>query len=62
MSDADVRGRVKQLYGNPEFLDLYVGGTIEEPISGSIVGPTFACIIAEQFVRLRDGDRYVFFL
>lgn len=60
VSDELVRQRVADMYPDPDKLDLYVGGLVEEPSDGSLVGPTFACIIADQFRRLRDGDRFFF--
>lgn len=39
-------------------IDLFVGGVLEKMMPGARVGATFTCILAEQFKRLRDGDRY----
>jgi peroxidase len=29
----------------------------EKPVVGGIIGPTFACILGQQFLNLRKGDR-----
>jgi peroxidase len=60
VSDPAVRARIGELYNTPDEVDLYVGGIVEEPLARSLVGPTFACIISEQFTRLRDGDRFFY--
>jgi peroxidase len=40
-------------------IDLFVGGMAEKPLDGGKVGPTFLCIMLDQFKRARDGDRYI---
>lgn len=37
---------------------MWVGAIAEDLIEGSKVGPTFRCLLVEQFQRLRDGDRF----
>ncbi|VDO42976.1 unnamed protein product [Onchocerca flexuosa] len=50
--------KLKDLYGHPGNIDLFAGGIAEERLDEALVGPTFSCIIAEQFRRIRDGDRF----
>ena len=47
-------------YDNNEDIDLYVGGLAEEPLPGGVMGPTFGCIFAEQFKRLKSANKYFF--
>ena len=30
----------------------------EKTVPGAMVGPTVACLLADQFARLRKGDRF----
>ncbi|XP_050301684.1 peroxidasin isoform X2 [Anthonomus grandis grandis] len=58
ISDPDLRQKLKELYGHPENIDVWVGGILEDPVRGGRVGPLFRCLLLEQFRRLRDGDRF----
>ena len=53
----DLQARLASLYANVDSIDLWVGGLSEDHVFGSSVGPTFRKIIADQFERVRDGDR-----
>lgn len=47
-------------YAHPDDVDLWIGGINERSLPGALVGPTFACIIGDQFTRSKKGDRYFY--
>ena len=59
-SDTTVQASLKATYGTVDNIDLWVGGLAEDHTPGSSVGQLFGRIIANQFQRLRDGDRFWF--
>ena len=46
--------KLSNVYESVEDIDLYSGAIAEKAVRGGAVGPTFACLIGEQF------DRYSF--
>lgn len=52
--------QLKNIYANPSDIDLFAGGLAEKAFTDGILGRTFSCIIADQFRRLKFGDRFFF--
>lgn len=50
--------RYASIFEHPADIDLWSGGVSERPLPGSMLGPTFACIIATQMSYVRRGDRF----
>jgi hypothetical protein len=66
-SDSETAQRLRSIYGlnadgsdNVDAVDLVVGGICEDPVNGGMMGEVFSEIVAEQFARLRDGDRFFY--
>ena len=57
ISNGELRDKLEELYHHPGNIDLFIAGLSEDAINGGLLGPTFTCIIATQFHRLRSGDR-----
>jgi peroxidase len=57
-SDVALQESLATLYETVDNVDLWVGGLVEDHVPGSSVGETIRAIVADQFERLRDGDRF----
>lgn len=57
LNNTDLARRLLDLYGTPANIDVWLGGVAEPFVRGGRVGPLFACLIATQFQRIRQGDR-----
>ncbi|XP_063825224.1 peroxidase [Ostrinia nubilalis] len=49
--------RICKIYNNVDDIDLYTGALAEDP-RGRLLGPTLSCLLADQFLRLKVGDRF----
>ncbi|KAK4036631.1 chorion peroxidase [Daphnia magna] len=58
--DRAVVDRLAAVYRSVDDIDLYAGGLVESHLPGSMLGPVFSCIIADQFARLKEGDRFFY--
>lgn len=59
-SDVALQQQLQALYGNVNNIDLWVGALAEDHARGASVGPLVLRVMADQFQRLRDGDRFWF--
>ena len=57
-SEPEVQDALQRAYSSIDELDLWAGGLAEDHAPGAMLGETFRTILADQFRRLRDGDRY----
>ncbi len=59
-SDVELQEKLESLYGDVDNIDLWVGLMAEDHLRGASVGELTSTIIADQFQRLRDGDRFYY--
>lgn len=57
-SNAAMARSLANLYGSVDNIDAWVGMLAEDHLPGSSLGPTHTAVLTDQFMRLRDGDRF----
>ncbi|KAM4694406.1 thyroid peroxidase, partial [Discoglossus pictus] len=56
ISDQNLIRKIIHLYGDPDNIDVWLGGLAEDFLPGARTGPLFACLIGKQMKALQDGD------
>ena len=59
-TDIALQQMLKDQYGNVDNIDAWVGGLAEDHLDGAAVGELIAASLRDQFLRLRDGDRFFY--
>ncbi|XP_042860961.1 myeloperoxidase-like [Penaeus japonicus] len=54
----EVADGFKNVYQNVNEIDVFPAGLAEHSVPGGLLGPTFSCIIGQQFSSLKRGDRF----
>jgi len=58
-SNTDINNALESVYGaDINIVDPWVAGLAEDHVNGGQVGELFYAILRDQFIRLRDGDRF----
>ncbi len=57
-SDAELQRTLADVYGSVDNIDLWVGALAEDHLPGAAVGELHQSMFVDQFLRLRDGDRF----
>ena len=59
-SDATLAAKLEAAYVTVDKIDPWIGLLAEDHLPGTSIGATMSLILADQFTRLRDGDKYYF--
>ncbi|KAJ6652215.1 hypothetical protein lerEdw1_012981 [Lerista edwardsae] len=57
LNSSYLAGKLIELYGTPENIDIWIGAIAEPFLPRARVGELLACLLGRQFQVLRDGDR-----
>jgi hypothetical protein len=57
-SKPETQQKLRDLYGDVNNIDLWVGGLAEDHVPNAMVGETIQAVLTDQFTKLRDGDRF----
>lgn len=58
--DVDIANQLASVYATVDDVDAIIGMFAEAKVDGAAAGETVSMIIADQFARLRDGDRFFY--
>jgi peroxidase len=58
--DTTAQQALRDAYNSVDAIDLWLGGISEDHIPLGNVGPLIGIALLDQFIRLRDGDRFFY--